>query len=415
MSMQKAIFLLPLALLLAACTAPGAAEPTATTAAPIQEAEVAEPASCTAVASEQRQAVLDSSPVPPITDEDWSRGPADATITILEYSDFQCPFCATLHASLIELEAKYPNDLRVVFRHFPLIGTEEEPLHEKAALAMQASEAAGLQDKFWEMHDLLFDRQAEWTELAAADFEAWLLAAAAELGLDTAQFESELFSEALVAQAQAAWEAGQAIPLSATPSITINGLPYQGPLDALSLETIIKLELLVPRQFDACPDFTIDQNAQYAATLHTEKGDIVIQLFPEIAPTAVNSFVFLAQNDWFDDVTFHRVLPNFVAQAGDPTGTGFGGPGYAFGIETDPNLGFDRPGLLAMANSGPTSNGSQFFITLGPAEHLNGGYTIFGEVLAGMDVVESLTARDPSQEAGLPPGDLIQDVSIEVE
>jgi cyclophilin family peptidyl-prolyl cis-trans isomerase len=103
-----------------------------------------------------------------------------------------------------------------------------------------------------------------------------------------------------------------------------------------------------------------------------------------------------------------------MAQAGDPTGTGFGGPGYAFEIETSPNLVFDRAGLLAMANSGPTSNGSQFFITYGPAEHLNGSFTIFGEVLDGMDVVETISLRDPSQSAELPIGDLILDVTIEI-
>ena len=141
----------------------------------------------------------------------------------------------------------------------------------------------------------------------------------------------------------------------------------------------------------------------------------MVQLFPEVAPMAVNSFVFLAEHDWFDNVTFHRVIPGFMAQGGDPSGTGYGGPGYTFEIEPSSTLLFDRAGLLAMANSGPTSNGSQFFITYGPAEHLNGGYTIFGEVISGMDVVESLAARDPAQGGNLPPGDLILDVSIEVQ
>jgi cyclophilin family peptidyl-prolyl cis-trans isomerase len=180
-----------------------------------------------------------------------------------------------------------------------------------------------------------------------------------------------------------------------------------------NIEAMIQLELLAERQFTECPEMILEEGAGYTATLQTEKGDIVIELFPEIAPMAVNSFVFLAQNDWFDDVTFHRVLPGFVAQAGDPTGTGYGGPGYSFAIEIAANSVFDRAGLLAMANSGPTSNGSQFFITLGPATHLNGLYTIFGEVIRGMDIVESLTPRDPTTP-GLPPGDLILDVTIEV-
>lgn len=159
---------------------------------------------------------------------------------------------------------------------------------------------------------------------------------------------------------------------------------------------------------------TLQPGQGYTATLQTEKGDIVFELFPDVAPIAVNSFIFLAQHDWFDNITFHRVLPGFIAQSGDPSGTGYGGPGYFFAIETDASLTFDRAGLLAMANSGPTSNGSQFFITLGPAEHLNGQYTIFGEVIQGLDVAESLTPRDPSQSADLPVGDLLLDVSVEV-
>ncbi len=146
--------------------------------------------------------------------------------------------------------------------------------------------------------------------------------------------------------------------------------------------------------------------------LHTEKGDISLELFADKAPMAVNSFVFLAKNDWFDGVTFHRVLPDFVAQAGDPTGTGYGGPGYAFDNEIDPNLTFDNPGVLAMANAGASSNGSQFFITYAPAPQLNGGYTIFGRLISGMEVLQQLTPRDPSQSMNLPPGDKILDVEI---
>ena len=156
----------------------------------------------------------------------------------------------------------------------------------------------------------------------------------------------------------------------------------------------------------------IDPLKAYTATIETEKGDIFIELFPDVAPQTVNSFVFLAQAGWFDDAPFHRVLPGFMAQGGDPTGTGLGGPGYAFANETSDDLIFDRAGLVAMANSGPDTNGSQFFITYGPAEHLNGGYTIFGEVLEGMDVLESLTPRDPSQGGVLPTGDTIITITI---
>ncbi len=162
------------------------------------------------------------------------------------------------------------------------------------------------------------------------------------------------------------------------------------------------------------PAMQIDVNKSYTATLHTSKGDIVIQLLPKSAPLAVNSFVFLARQGYFDGVTFHRVLPGFVAQGGDPTGSGTGGPGYQFASEIDPALKFDGPGIVAMANAGPgtNTNGSQFFITYAAQSALNGGYTIFGRVTSGMDVAKNLTPRDPSQNPNAPPGDAITSVAI---
>jgi cyclophilin family peptidyl-prolyl cis-trans isomerase len=157
---------------------------------------------------------------------------------------------------------------------------------------------------------------------------------------------------------------------------------------------------------------TIDPTKQYIATLHTEKGDIVIELAADKAPLAVNSFIFLAHNGWFDNVTFHRVIPGFVAQAGDPSGTGFGTPGYAYKNEIT-DLKFDAPGVVGMANAGADSNGSQFFITYAAASNLDGKFTVFGHVIQGMDVATNLTPRDPSQSGDLPPGDKILSVSIE--
>jgi cyclophilin family peptidyl-prolyl cis-trans isomerase len=144
-------------------------------------------------------------------------------------------------------------------------------------------------------------------------------------------------------------------------------------------------------------------------------GEFLIELNQASAPLAVNNFVFLASEGWYDGVTFHRVLPGFMAQTGDPTGTGMGGPGYEFVNEIDPDLSHDGPGVVAMANSGPDTNGSQFYITLAPATHLDGGYTIFGRIIEGMDVVEAITPRDPSIDPQAPPGDMIKSVTIEVE
>jgi len=401
-----------LALLLCAC-AQATPEATATSLPPEPAADTYPPMVCSAISSPPEPVdFLSSLGLDPISDQDWQQGPSDAAITILEYGDFQCPSCAKLSEVLNQLLAEYPDDFRLVFRHYPLLGTEELPVNDKDALAMQAAEAAGQQDAFWEMYAALYARLDEWINLTPDEFTSWLNDLAGELDLDVAQFEQDAYNEQAAADAQKAWDTGQKLGIT-PPFVFIAGIPYTGPLDFNSLDGIVKELLLPQRQFHECPAMQLEQGVSYTATLHTEKGDIVLQLYPEVAPKAVNSFIFLAEHGWFDNVTFHRVIPGFVAQAGDPTGTGRGNPGYLFSIETDSNFTFDRAGLLAMANSGPTANGSQFFITLAPAEHLNGGYTIFGEVIDGMDVVESLSERDPSQNTDLPPGDLILDVSIE--
>jgi cyclophilin family peptidyl-prolyl cis-trans isomerase len=166
------------------------------------------------------------------------------------------------------------------------------------------------------------------------------------------------------------------------------------------------------QQFDAPPEMQIDTDQIYIATLKTQKGDITVELFAARAPLTVNNFVFLAEQDFYDGTTFHRVIPGFMAQGGDPTGTGSGGPGYRFEDEIVSGMRFDQEGLLAMANSGPNTNGSQFFITYAPAPWLNGLHTIFGKVVSGMDVVEQLTPRDPQESPDFT-GDILVDVEIE--
>jgi cyclophilin family peptidyl-prolyl cis-trans isomerase/protein-disulfide isomerase len=370
---------------------------------------------CTVVAVKPTPGPTPESPFMPVTEDEWTRGPVDAPITIIEYSDFQCPYCAQLAPSIERLIAEFPTELRVVFRHFPLIGTPEQPFHENSALATQAAEAAGKQGLFWKMHDMLFSRQSEWTELSGVDFQDWLVVRAGELELDVEQFTADLTGQELVDFAQEAWDKGGQLGLSSTPTLIFNGnaWPSNVPMDYWSLWAVIKLTLLEDRQYYECPQMAIDPTAQYVATLETEKGNIVLELYPDVAPLTVNSFIFLAQNGWFDGVTFHRVLPGFVAQAGDPSGTGYGGPGYAFRNEISADYTFDGPGVVAMANAGADSNGSQFFITYAAAPQLDGSYTIFGHVIAGMDVLESLTSRDPAANADLPPGDLILRVTIE--
>ncbi len=165
------------------------------------------------------------------------------------------------------------------------------------------------------------------------------------------------------------------------------------------------------RSWSAPPAMAIAPNKQYTATISTAKGDIKIRLFADRAPKTVNNFVFLARQGYYDGTTFHRVMLDFMAQGGDPTGTGRGSPGYTFADEIDPSLKFDKPGLLAMANSGANTNGSQFFITYVPTPWLDGKHTIFGQVEAGMDVLAKLTPRDPAAAAA-PPGDRIRTIQI---
>ena len=164
-------------------------------------------------------------------------------------------------------------------------------------------------------------------------------------------------------------------------------------------------------QYDAAPPMTIDGSKQYLATFKmADGGEFVVELFDDQAPKTVNNFVFLARNGFYDGTTFHRVLDGFMAQGGDPTGTGTGGPGYQFEDEFS-DLTFDKPGLLAMANSGPNTNGSQFFITYAPTPHLNGLHTIFGQVVEGMEVVNGITRRDPQQNPDFE-GDAIETIAI---
>jgi cyclophilin family peptidyl-prolyl cis-trans isomerase len=165
------------------------------------------------------------------------------------------------------------------------------------------------------------------------------------------------------------------------------------------------------KQYPSAPPMTIDAKKQYFATFKMAKGgEFVVQLFPDKAPITVNSFVFLAKDGFFNGLTFHRVLEGFMAQGGDPTGTGSGGPGYEF-VNEDNDLKFDKAGVMAMANAGRDTNGSQFFITFGSTEQLNGGYTIFGQVTSGMDVVNAITRRDPDQNPTTP-GDVIESITI---
>lgn len=185
------------------------------------------------------------------------------------------------------------------------------------------------------------------------------------------------------------------------------------------------------KQYDAPPPMTIDPEKNYTATITLAKGgEFKMELYPKESPTTVNSFVFLSRDGYYDGVTFHRVIEGFMAQTGDPTGTGSGGPGYTFANEPSPLRRHDTPGSVSMANAGGTAtNGSQFFITFVPTPFLDGYdadgiakdcsqrgvscHTVFGRIIEGMEVVESISIRDPG--SATTPGDVIKTITINEE
>lgn len=156
------------------------------------------------------------------------------------------------------------------------------------------------------------------------------------------------------------------------------------------------------QRWDSPPEMTIDPSKTYRATIETNRGPLTLDLYPEHAPKTVNNFVFLARQGYYDGVSFHRVIDDFVVQGGDPTGSGMGGPGYSFEDETDGNPLKHETGVISMANAGPNTNGSQFFITHSPQAHLDGRHTVFGKVVEGMDTVNQIQA-----------GDVMEKVSVE--
>lgn len=153
-------------------------------------------------------------------------------------------------------------------------------------------------------------------------------------------------------------------------------------------------------KYDAPPPMSIDPDNAFRAVFKTERGEFIVELFAKEAPITVNNFVFLARDGYYDGTTFHRVIPGFMAQGGDPTGTGTGGPGYRFEDEFNPTLRHDGPGVLSMANAGPGTNGSQFFITFGPTPHLDDRHAVFGRVVEGVDIALAIPPRDPNSGAG---------------
>jgi cyclophilin family peptidyl-prolyl cis-trans isomerase/protein-disulfide isomerase len=335
-------------------------------------------------------------------------GPTDAPVTIIAFSDYQCLECTYLADSLRQIRSTHPNDVRLIYLHAPQLN------RDKDGLAIQAVEAADLQGKFWEMHDLLFEKHTEWSVLVPAEFETWVTSQAADLGMDVTRFQADFGSPQVADRLQLAIQFMAGVKPFLPPLLFVNSTsPYTALADFASLDTVVRLNALTMRQFSDCPPMRVDKLKQYIVTLHTSKGDVVLQLFPEKAPKAVNNFIFLARNGWYDEITFYRVLPEDRVMTGDPSETGLGNPGYLFETEISAGLRFDQPGMVAMDNDGPDTNGSRFFINLARNPQMDGQYTIFGQVLSGLDIFSTLTTRNPQPGVVLPAGDELISVSIE--
>ena len=408
--------LLIAAILLSACAAAEkAVEPTATpTAAPTQAAASGDDqtAATKAITSEENPCVpfniidyILGEPypgLPEVTDEDYIFGPNDAPVTFIVYSDPQCPYCARFDPIMNTFAAQYPDDVRVVFRFFPL-----SSIHDKARLSSQAMVAAGLQGKFDEFRVWLFLHQNKdpnnpavanladtefWSGLPPADFADWLKNRVSDLGIDPDQLVKDMLSDAVVKKVEDAETSAEAIGIPGTPSLFVNGYAWkENQMGVDILSTYTNLILSRKNGYESCPAMVIDQSKSYSAVIATSKGDINVNLFADKAPYAVNSFVFLARDGWYNDLPI--LATNLVVLTGDPTSTGYGGPGYAYKDEVDNNLSFNEPGLLATIGFLPGSNGSTFVISKGssPIEQIR---TIFGKVSSGLDVVNNLTNGD---------------------
>lgn len=354
-----------------------------------------------------------------IEPRDYILGPEDAPVTIVMYGDFQCGRCARYARDLEILRGEYPDDLRLIWRHLP-----DTQTNDKAALTLQAAEAAAAQGRFWDMHAVLFTTQSQWLDQSADEFKTTLVDYARAAGLDAVAFAEALDDERYLPLVDEYRTQADALGIVGIPTLLINGELLNDRDDLFGLQRLVELALLDERHFDAPPPMTIDTRRDYRAIIETEKGDITLDLLEQHAPIAVNNFVFLVEQGWYTNTSFFLVIPDFYAQAGDPSETGRGNPGYTIAGEHANGLTFDQAGVVAMSHpSGELEqNGSQFFITYGPLpEHeteWDGQYTIFGLVTDGLEVVQNLTPRNPGDPLHFPnppQGDVIISIRIVVD
>ncbi|MCU0519114.1 MAG: peptidylprolyl isomerase [Anaerolineae bacterium] len=341
-------------------------------------------------------------PVRAVDDTDHVKGAsiADADLVLYEYSDFQCPGCGGMYP-IVEMFVEQNPNVALVYRHFPL------DFHALAPITAEASEAAGAQGKFWEMHDLLFDNTAQWSTLTVETIRPVLTSYAQTLQLDVDAFNAALDGGTYTEKVKSQYNEGLELGLPGTPSFIFDNVLFPSDI-GLSLQGLQAFLSIIEKQdeifYSEPPAVTVAAEDIYEAVLKTSKGDIRVNLLAASAPANVNSFVFLAQEKWYDGADFFYVRDNFVAVTGDPTNSTVGYPGYT--CEGEAQGTFDRAGLVGMLSNG------QFFITLGAeAAQLTGQFSLIGQVVEGLEVLDSLARRAVGDPAA-PVADVLETIEI---
>jgi peptidyl-prolyl cis-trans isomerase B (cyclophilin B) len=349
-------------------------------------------------------------PIPPVSAADMVRGPDKAPVTLTVYSDFDCDLCATLASTLNSIRHDHAADVRWVFRPFPLLG-----VHDKAGLATAAVLAAPDPQSAWQLHDALFDERDAWRGLDEASFLGWLTDQADSLGLNPDSYRESLTSDETVGAVNQAYQAALASGLPGVPFVLLNGTPIVHSLDHATLEAAVRLAILQHHKLQEPDVVPVPSDSNVLVYLHFNIGTVTLRLYPASAPQAVNSFLFLAEKGWYDGSALYYVDPGVLVEGGDPTNTGLGDAGYHFELEIDPSLSFDRTGMIALDNEGPGTNSSRFFVNLSAQPAWDGSYTIFGQVIDGMDLLGQLEPRDPIDDLLQSPEAILQSVEWESE
>lgn len=330
--------------------------------------------------------------------DDHSQGKANAPLTMIEYGDMQCPACAQLHPALKTIMSQVSDTVQLVFRHFPLTS-----IHDKAQITSQALEAASLQNKFWEMHDLLYEKQSDWTTATVTSVVPILNGYAKDLKLDVSQFEKDLTSQAVIDRIAHDVKDAESLQLNATPTIYLNGQAAQA--DAFLQEGVaaqIRAYALQRQQVIsgttgnelnvAKPEQVAESGSLYKMTIKTTKGDIELEIDPKLAPVNANSTLFLAQKNYFNNAPVELNDTQIGAVLfGDATHSG--NPGYSCGIETPAANSFGQAGVVALL-SGGLWNTTELVLTYSPTVQFESQFTVIGRVTSGLDVVKTLQASD---------------------